>query len=148
MLLATLMFAAVAVSPVSTTDNVTTEEAENVAHLYAGCAGLWDVMSLAAKGDGKTATAEQYHNMGNGAETTAMWILAFHHNIGHPDDQKTIGAFRPMIGPRREAALNHYLALLENKAISEIEKDIKMCTDMLTFQDDTLTNIRRDRVSD
>lgn len=46
---------------------VSPEDAQQIAMALATCAGVWDAMSLASAADDAPASAEQFHNMGNGA---------------------------------------------------------------------------------
>lgn len=124
---------------------VSPEDARQIAMALANCAGVWDAMSEAAASDNKPASAEQFHNIGNGAETAAMWVLASHLAITEKK-ATTYGSWSELTRPKRESAKTMILALAEQKAEEGITEEAERCNAMLPEQENILQMMRLDRV--
>lgn len=124
---------------------ISSEEAESSAMTLASCAGVWDAMSFAMKQASKPASAEQFQNIGNGAETAAMWVLASHHALT-AGKATTYGSWAELTRPKREAGKNMILALAENGADSDVELETEKCQMLIPTQEEILQNMRKDRI--
>lgn len=122
------------------------KEVERIALSYGTCAGIWDAMSELETARGNPHSAEQFHNIGNGAETTALWLLSVQHNESSKDDMRPMSHFLPLVAPRRESGRTYLLSIVERQDTETLKKEVGYCTELLTFQDETINSIRRQSV--
>ena len=124
---------------------VSSEDAQQIAMLLATCAGVWDAMSEGAASNESPASAEQLRNMGNGAETAAMWVLASHMAMTEKKATK-YGSWSELTRPKRESGKTMIRALAENSGQKEINAELELCQTLLTEQEKILQRMRMDRV--
>ncbi len=122
-----------------------TKEAEKLAMGMAKCAGLWDWLASGLEAEGKPASAQQMHNIGNGAETAAMWILANHHLITS-GKRTTYGSWSPLTAPKREAAVTWLNSMAEIGDLERINEESATCQSLLEAQESVIQMMRRDQV--
>lgn len=120
---------------------------EEAAMHMATCAGYWDFLSDTARAAGKPATAEQMHNMGNGAETAALYFLSSQHLLsgGEP---RTYGSWKTMTQPRRESGKLRIQSLAEMDDAAAIETEGNLCLESAKVQEEILQSMRRSRMED
>ena len=122
-----------------------TAEAAEVANSYADCAGFWDFMSSTERAAGRPASAEQFKNMGNGAQTAALWLhgQAYSFTATRP---ARYGAWLPMVAPRREGAAIRVAAMVEHGNTEFIRSEARRCEALLEGQQRAIDDIRKDSV--
>jgi len=120
-------------------------EAKEAASRYADCAGFWDYMASTEAAAGRPSAAEQLRNIGNGAQTAALWLHAQAHVLegGSP---VRYGTWLPIITPRREAAALRASALAERADANWMRKEGERCQAMLQGQQQAIDAIRADTV--
>ncbi|WP_286075661.1 hypothetical protein [Stenotrophomonas sp. 59] len=120
---------------------------EDAAMHMATCAGYWDFLSDTAKAAGKPAVAEQLHNMGNGAETAALYFLSSQHLLagGKP---RTYGSWKTMTDPKRESGKLRMMGLAEMNDQETIELEGNLCLESAKVQEQILQNMRRSRMDE
>lgn len=119
------------------------EEVEKIALSYGTCAGVWDAMSELETARGNPHSAEQFHNVGNGAETTALWLLSVQHNESTTGTKRAMSYYRPLVAPRRESGRTYLLSIVEREDAEALQKEVGYCTELLNFQDETINSIRK-----
>ena len=120
-------------------------EATEVANSYADCAGWWDFMSAMENAAGRSSSAEQFKNMGNGAQTAALWLHAQAYALTAKKPAR-YGAWLPIVAPRRAAAFTRAGALVEHSDIGFVRTEGERCQALLEGQQHALDEIRRDAV--
>lgn len=115
------------------------------ANFFANCAGVWDFNADVMEADGKPATAERLHNMGNGAQTAALWLLASQHALNAGKATK-YGSWLDMVTPKREDARLRLRGLAEMSEFKQIETESNACLGAAAEQEGILTMMREDRV--
>lgn len=143
-LTALLSTSLMAVAQDETDDEATTNK---VVNFFANCAGVWDFSSELMAADSKPAVAEHLHNMGNGAEAVALWLLASQHSLDTGTATK-YGSWNDMVTPRREGGKLRMYALAELGDFEQIKLDSEACSEAATQQENILQLMRRDRVRD
>lgn len=120
---------------------------EEAAMHMATCAGYWDFLSDTAKAAGKPAVAEQLHNMGNGAETAALYFLSSQHLLagGKP---RTYGSWKTMTDPKRESGKLRMMGLAEMNDQETIELEGNLCLESAKVQEQILQSMRRSRMEE
>lgn len=120
-------------------------DATAAVNFFGNCAGVWDFAAEAMAADGKHATAEQFRNTGNGAQTAALWMLAI------TESAKTgratrYGSWLPLVEPRRDSGKLRMHALTEQGRQEEVTAELEACLAALEDQEGILQQMRADRV--
>lgn len=121
------------------------DKVQLAANTFANCAGLWDFHADLMESEGKPATAQQMHNMGNGAETAAMWLYASAHSLDGGGATR-YGSWKDLVHPKREANKLRLQALVENEEFQVIQAEAATCLEMAEEQESILQLMRADRV--
>lgn len=147
MALTTLLFAAALASgPVVTDeDRATIEQATRTADTFAYCAGVWDFFAAAEAAGDRPASAEQFRNMGNGAQTAALWTHAKAH-LASGGKPARYGAWLPLVTPKRQAANLQLHAALEHGDVERAKREGETCRGMLESQQMAIDYLRQDQV--
>jgi len=142
-----LLFLAVlaAAPPVSDDDRATIAHATRTADEFAYCAGVWDFFSDAESAGDRPASAKQFHNMANGAQTAALWTHAKAH-LASGGKPARYGAWLPLVTPKREAASLQLHSALEHGDVERARREGEKCREMLEAQQLTLDFLRQDQV--
>lgn len=140
-----LLLAATDISSLSKEDRDTIANARESANTYADCAGWWDFMSQWQAEKNNPASAEQLRNLGNGAQTAALWIYGQAHSL-ESTKRVTYGTWLPVVQPRREGALLRLKALSEQDDVEAIKETGRVCTALLEGQQKAIDAIRADTV--
>ncbi|HDS1038165.1 TPA: hypothetical protein QDZ42_001362 [Stenotrophomonas maltophilia] len=122
-----------------------TAEAAEVANIYADCAGFWDFMSSTERTAGRPASAEQLKNMGNGAQTAALWLHGQAYSFTATKPAR-YGDWLPMVAPRREGAAIKIAAMAEHGKTELIRSEARRCEALLEGQQRAIDDIRKDSV--
>lgn len=120
-------------------------EATEAADTFADCAGWWDFMSTWEMKAGRSASAEQFRNMGNGAQAAALWLHAQAYALTATKPAR-YSAWLPMVAPRRSAAATRAAAMAEHGDIDFARAEGERCRAMLGAQQHAIDDIRRDAV--
>lgn len=121
------------------------DKVQLAANTFANCAGLWDFHAELMESEGKPATAQQMHNMGNGAETAALWLYASAHSLDGGEATR-YGSWKDLVHPKREANKLRLQALVENEEYQVIQDEAATCLEMAEEQENILQLMRTDRV--
>jgi len=116
-----------------------------VVNFYGNCAGVWDFHADLQAAEGKPASAEQLRNMGNGAQTAALWLLANKHSLD-TGKATTYGSWDDLVRPRRENGKLRMHALAEQQDFETIKAESQACLDAAEAQEKVLQMMREDRV--
>lgn len=139
------LLAALALPPLNAEEQQTLKNGAARADAFADCAGVWDYFSLLAREDGKPASAEHLKNLGNGAQTAALWLHA-NINTVNGGPRAPYGAWLPMVKPRREATTLRLLSAAELGDQQTAPAMVKECQAMLDSQEYAIDKIRKDSV--
>ena len=142
---ATAAFLIVASMGMATADPADDLDVTAAANFFGNCAGVWDLAAEAMDADGKHATAEQFRNTGNGAQTAALWALAISENL-KTGRATRYGSWLPLVQPKRENGRLRMHALLEQGMHDEISAEADACLAALSDQEGILQQMRADRV--
>ncbi|WP_102945281.1 hypothetical protein [Stenotrophomonas sp. VV52] len=144
-IISALLAIALASSPTADEIAEVKKETEEAARIYADCAGFWDYMSSTQAKAGHPAAAEQLRNLGNGAQTAALWLHAQTHVVAGGKPVR-YGTWLPLIAPRREAAALRASAMEEASDAEWLRSEGEKCTAMLEGQQQAIDAIRADTV--
>lgn len=124
---------------------VAAAEAVESARIYANCAGWWDFLSTHERDAGRPASAEQFKNLGNGAQTAALWLhgQAYALTATKPTRYKT---WLPLVAPLREGAAIRAAAMAEHGKIDLVRSELERCETLLESQQRAIDSIRNDTV--
>lgn len=124
---------------------VAAAEAAESANIFANCAGWWDFMATHEREAGRPASAEQFKNLGNGAQTAALWLhgQAYALTATKPARYKT---WLPMVAPLREGAAIRAAAMAEHGKIDLVRSELQRCEALLESQQQAIDSIRKDIV--
>lgn len=122
-----------------------TAEAAEAANSYADCAGFWDFMSSTERTAGRPASAEQFKNMGNGAQTAALWLHGQAYSFTATKPAR-YGDWLPMVAPRREGAAIRAAAMVEHGKTDFLRSEARRCEALLEGQQHAIDDIRKDSV--
>lgn len=123
----------------------TTAEAVEAADIYADCAGWWDFMASHERASGRPASAEQFKNMGNGAQTAALWLHGQAYSLTATKPAR-YGTWLPMVAPRREGAAIRAAAMVEHGKTDFVRSELQRCEALLEGQQQAIDSIRKDNV--
>ncbi|HDS1100497.1 TPA: hypothetical protein ACOEPF_000397 [Stenotrophomonas maltophilia] len=139
------LIAALALPPLSVADQQTVQDGKTRANEFADCAGLWDYLAQLEHQAGNPASAEQLSNMGNGAQTAALWL---HANIHAVEGGKAARykAWLPMVAPRREAMKLRLMSAAERGDYDYVNTQGMQCKSLLDVQQQAIDSIRADMV--
>lgn len=118
---------------------------EATANFFANCAGVWDFNAEIMGGSGKESVAEQLKNLGNGAQTTALWLLASQHALDTGEATR-YGSWGDLVLPKRENAIIRMRALAEMEDYEQIKIESEVCSKALENQEEILQLMRKDRI--
>lgn len=124
---------------------VAAAEAVESARIYANCAGWWDFLATHERDAGRPASAEQFKNLGNGAQTAALWLhgQAYALTATKPARYKT---WLPLVAPLREGAAIRAAAMAEHGKIDLVRSELQRCETLLESQQRAIDSIRNDTV--
>lgn len=124
---------------------VAAAEAVESAKYYANCAGWWDFLATHEREAGRPASAEQFKNLGNGAQTAALWLhgQAYSLTATKPARYK---AWLPLVAPLREGAAIRAAAMAEHGKIDLVLSELQRCEALLESQQRAIDSIRNDNV--
>lgn len=144
-LTALLLTALLAAAPTDSEISEIASAAKESAEGYADCAGFWDYMASTEVAAGRPKTGEQLRNLGNGAQTTALWLYANAHTLtgGKP---VRYGTWLPLVSPRREAAMLRASAAGERSEQSWIKEEGERCLALIDGQKNAIDSMRADSV--
>ncbi|MDH1242823.1 hypothetical protein [Stenotrophomonas sp. GD03948] len=124
---------------------VAAAEAAESANIFANCAGWWDFMATHERSAGRPASAEQFKNLGNGAQTAALWLhgQAYALTATKPARYR---AWLPMVAPLREGAAIRAAAMAEHGKIDLVRSELQRCEALLESKQQAIDSIRKDSV--
>lgn len=120
-------------------------EAAESANIFANCAGWWDFMATHERSAGRPASAEQFKNLGNGAQTAALWLHGQAYALTATKPAR-YGAWLPMVAPLREGAAIRAAAMAEHGKIDLVRSELQRCEALLESQQQAIDSIRKDSV--
>jgi len=142
---AVLVAAMIVLPAAQADDGADAGDVTQAVNFFGNCAGVWDFLSDVAQSEGKSATAEQLHNMGNGAQTAALWLLANKHSID-TGKATTYGSWMDLVQPRRESGRLRMHALTEQSSFDTVSAESNACLEAASEQESILQMMRNDRV--
>lgn len=124
---------------------VVAAEAVESAKYYANCAGWWDFLATHEREAGRPASAEQFKNLGDGAQAAALWLngQAYSLTATEPARYKT---WLPLVAPLREGAAIRAAAMAEHGKIDVVRSELQRCEALLESQQRAIDSIRNDNV--
>lgn len=124
---------------------VAAAEAAESANIFANCAGWWDFMATHERAAGRPASAEQFKNLGNGAQTAALWLHGQAYALTATKPAR-YGTWLPMVAPLREGAAIRAAAMAEHGKIDLVRSELQRCEALLESQQQAIDSIRKDSV--
>lgn len=119
------------------------EDAYNIAHSLAECAGFWDFMSAVERASGNPASAQNAHNVGNGARLSAGYMLSMRHRLQHPEAApRAYGSWNDLIEPLAEVTSTRLLAAVEREDMEEVRQQAVVCSAMGETAQEIVDRIR------
>lgn len=120
--------------------------AYELARSFSECAGFWDFMSAAEQASGNPASAQNAHNIGNGARISAGYILSVRHRLQRPDEPpRTYGSWDDFIEPLAEVTTTRMTAALERGDSDELRRQASFCAAMGEQAEQIVSDIRAER---
>lgn len=117
-----------------------------LARSFSECAGFWDFMSTVDQATGNPASAQNAHNIANGARLSAGYVLSIRHRLLRPDEQpRAYGSWDDFIEPLAEVTATRMMAALERNDSSELQEQAIFCRAMAEQSDDIVNQMRAER---
>jgi hypothetical protein len=102
-----------------------------LARSFSECAGFWDFLSAAEEASGNPASAQNAHNVGNGARLSAGYVLSVRHRLQRPSEPpRAYGSWNDFIEPLAEVTATRMMAALERGDVAEVEEQAITCRAM------------------
>ncbi len=103
-------------------------DAYEMANTLSACAGFWDWWSEVEGALGNTATAQNAHNVSNGARLSAGYMLSMRHQLLEPDaPPRRYGSWDGFIEGLAEVTATRMSAALEQSDSASIEEQALTC---------------------
>lgn len=115
-------------------------------NLLGDCSGFFEFISDSFKATSQPATAQQMHEMANGAMMAAAYLLSVEYAAKH-DKAKKIGDFVHYPQGRADTNKTRLLALLEQNDQQALEQEQKRCIDAVSLQKDLVQKMRDQSVA-
>ena len=109
------------------------EEATLLAGMLSECAGVYEFTSMLQAAKGNAATGELMHQHANGAQSDAMYLLAWQH-IYEGNEPRRYGDFMPYIEERTDQKLLELRSMLELANAEGFEEDVNKCLALADLQ--------------
>lgn len=102
--------------------------AYDLARSFARCAGFWDFMHDVEQMTGNPASAQNAHNIGNGARLSAGYMLSMRHRLQRPTEPpRAYGSWDEFIEPLAEVTATEMMAAVERSDTSMVEQQAVTC---------------------
>lgn len=120
--------------------------AYEMAASFSRCAGFWNFMSHVEQATGNPASAQNAHNIGNGARLSAGYMLSMRHRLQRPDEPpRAYGSWNDFIEPLAEVTATQMMAALERNDTSTVEQQAVTCRAMGEASQDIIDQMRAER---
>jgi hypothetical protein len=126
-------------------ENSSKEFIKSSANLLGDCSGFFEFMSDAFNADNKPATAQQMHEMANGAMMAASYLLYLEYHTT-ANKRKRLGEFNHYPQGRADTNKTRLRALEEQRDIAGIAEEQKRCLAAVPMQNEIVQKIRDESV--
>lgn len=121
-------------------------DAYELARAFSECAGFWDFMSVAEQASGNIASAQNAHNVGNGARISAGYVLSVRHQLQRPSElPRAYGSWDEFIEPLAEVTTTRMMAAIERGDNRELLVQAEICRAMGEQADEIVSRLREER---
>jgi len=118
------------------------ENAAQIANALARCAGLLESLADAMRAAGQPASAEELHNLGNGAAVAAQYVLSSEYNERNSPEQRVLKDFEPYVESVSSAAATSFKAMMEQNDQENLDNELNTCVAFAEFQRSIVQEIR------
>lgn len=102
------------------------EEMTTFVNGLAGCAGLYEAMSIIYREGGRQATAKSMHEKHNGARVSALYLLSVEHRL-RTGEAKSLSEFDAYVDGVVETSATYVLSLIEQGDERGLADEVEKC---------------------
>lgn len=110
------------------------EQKANVADTYIECGALYEIMAELEAAEGRSISARDLRVLGRQAQEAAFAVMTDQDAFAAAGEVRTEEDITAYIATRREAAIEHFLAVLENLDNDSFEASAEHCMGTIDAQ--------------
>lgn len=110
------------------------EQQGNIADTFIECGALYEIMAELEAAEGRSISARDLRALGRQAQAAARAALADQEAFAAAGDERSEEEITGYIATRRQAAIEHFLAILENLDNDTFEASAERCMGTIEAQ--------------